>query len=61
MPNYQKRLPLRIGQDLREQFHFDPAVEVVVTERRRAQIEMIARMSEQLYMATPVDQPRTAG
>ncbi|MEV0947118.1 bacterioferritin [Rhodococcus sp. NPDC049939] len=40
LPNYQKLLPLRIGQDLREQFHSDLAIEVEVVERLRPGIQM---------------------
>ncbi|AWK70543.1 MULTISPECIES: bacterioferritin [Rhodococcus] len=40
LPNYQKLLPLRIGQDLREQFHSDLAVELEVVERLRPGIQM---------------------
>ncbi|WP_072691367.1 bacterioferritin [Rhodococcus marinonascens] len=40
LPNYQKLLPLRIGQDLREQFHSDLSIEVEVVERLRPGIQM---------------------
>ncbi|MFZ2173244.1 MAG: bacterioferritin [Rhodococcus sp. (in: high G+C Gram-positive bacteria)] len=40
LPNYQKLLPLRIGQDIREQFHSDLAVEREVVERLRPGIRM---------------------
>ncbi|GAC48645.1 bacterioferritin [Gordonia aichiensis] len=33
LPNYQKLLPLRIGQTLREQFESDLAIELEVVER----------------------------
>ena len=35
LPNYQKILPLRIGQTLREQFESDLAIEMEVVERLR--------------------------
>ncbi|SIR80172.1 bacterioferritin [Williamsia sterculiae] len=35
LPNYQKLLPLRIGQTLREQFESDLAIELEVVERLR--------------------------
>jgi bacterioferritin len=38
LPNYQKLLPLRIGQTIREQFESDMAVEVEVLERLREAI-----------------------
>lgn len=41
LPNYQRILPLRIGQDLREQFHSDLAVEVEVVERLRPGVQMV--------------------
>ncbi|MGC5254866.1 bacterioferritin [Gordonia sp. DT218] len=40
LPNYQKILPLRIGQTLREQFESDMAVEIEVVERLRPGISM---------------------
>lgn len=41
LPNFQRHLPLRIGQDVREQLGFDLAVELEVVERvRPAIIEM---------------------
>ncbi|AOW93802.1 bacterioferritin [Rhodococcus sp. WMMA185] len=40
LPNYQKLLPLRIGQDLREQFHSDLSIEIEVVERLRPGIQM---------------------
>ncbi|WAC54764.1 bacterioferritin [Gordonia sp. SL306] len=40
LPNYQKILPLRIGQTLREQFESDLAVEIEVVERLRPGISM---------------------
>lgn len=41
LPNYQRILPLRIGQDLREQFHSDLAIEVEVVERLRPGVQMV--------------------
>jgi bacterioferritin len=38
LPNYQKLLPLRIGQTVREQFESDMAVEVEVLARLREAI-----------------------
>lgn len=40
LPNYQKLLPLRIGQTLREQFEADLSIEVEVVERLRKGIPM---------------------
>jgi bacterioferritin len=40
LPNYQKLLPLRIGQTVREQFEADLAVEMEVVERLRPGITM---------------------
>ncbi|GAC69838.1 bacterioferritin [Gordonia soli] len=40
LPNYQKLLPLRIGQTLREQFESDLAIEVEVVERLRPGIAL---------------------
>lgn len=40
LPNYQKLLPLRIGQTLREQFEADMSIEVAVVERLRKGIPM---------------------
>ncbi len=40
LPNYQRLLPLRIGQSIREQFESDMAVEVEVVERLRPGIAM---------------------
>lgn len=40
LPNYQRLLPLRVGQDLREQFHSDLSIEVEVVERLRPGIQM---------------------
>lgn len=40
LPNYQKLLPLRIGQNLREQFHSDLAIELEVVERLRPGIKL---------------------
>ncbi|MGH3862138.1 bacterioferritin [Actinokineospora sp.] len=40
LPNYQKLLPLRIGQTLREQFTADLAIEVEVVERLRKGVPM---------------------
>lgn len=40
LPNYQKLLPLRIGQTLREQFEADMSIEVEVVERLRKGIPM---------------------
>ncbi|RPA12197.1 bacterioferritin [Gordonia sp. OPL2] len=40
LPNYQKILPLRIGQTIREQFESDMAIEVEVVERLRPGIAM---------------------
>jgi bacterioferritin len=39
LPNFQRLLPLRIGQTVKEQFEFDLAVEVEVVERLRPAIE----------------------
>ncbi|NLE79811.1 MAG: bacterioferritin [Rhodococcus sp.] len=41
LPNYQRLLPLRVGQDLREQFHSDLAIEVEVVERLRPGVQMV--------------------
>ena len=38
LPNYQKLLPLRIGQTVREQFESDMAIEVEVVDRLRPAI-----------------------
>src|ERR687883_1839731 len=38
LPNYQKLLPLRIGQTVREQFESDMAIEVEVLTRLREAI-----------------------
>lgn len=35
LPNYQRLLPLRIGQNLKEQFESDLAIEIEVVERLR--------------------------
>lgn len=40
LPNYQKILPLRIGQTLREQFQSDLAIEIEVVERLRPGVAM---------------------
>lgn len=40
LPNYQKLLPLRIGQTLREQFESDMAIEIEVIERLKPGIAM---------------------
>lgn len=40
LPNYQRLLPLRIGQTVREQFTCDLAIEVEVLERLRVGIPM---------------------
>jgi bacterioferritin len=40
LPNYQKLLPLRIGQTVREQFQADLAVEMEVVERLRPGITL---------------------
>ena len=40
LPNYQKLLPLRIGQTVKEQFQADLAVEMEVVERLRPGIAM---------------------
>ncbi|NMO01028.1 bacterioferritin [Gordonia sp. TBRC 11910] len=40
LPNYQKLLPLRIGQTLREQFESDLKIEVEVVERLRPGVKM---------------------
>ncbi|MFW0796086.1 bacterioferritin [Gordonia sp. CPCC 205515] len=40
LPNYQKILPLRIGQTLREQFESDLAIEVEVVDRLKPGIVM---------------------
>ncbi|WP_279107173.1 bacterioferritin, partial [Gordonia paraffinivorans] len=40
LPNYQRLLPLRIGQSIREQFESDMAIEVEVVERLRPGIAM---------------------
>lgn len=40
LPNYQKILPLRIGQTLREQFESDLSIEIEVVERLRPGITM---------------------
>ncbi|NLU84807.1 bacterioferritin [Rhodococcus sp. HNM0569] len=40
LPNYQRILPLRIGQDLPEQFRSDLAIELEVVDRLRPGIKM---------------------
>ncbi|MCH5642207.1 MULTISPECIES: bacterioferritin [unclassified Gordonia (in: high G+C Gram-positive bacteria)] len=40
LPNYQKLLPLRIGQTLKEQFESDLAIEIEVVERLKPGIKM---------------------
>ncbi|MFW0784349.1 bacterioferritin [Gordonia sp. CPCC 206044] len=40
LPNYQRILPLRIGQSLREQFESDLAIEIEVVERLRPGVAM---------------------
>lgn len=40
LPNYQKLLPLRIGQTLREQFESDLAIEVEVVDRLKPGIQL---------------------
>ena len=40
LPNYQRLLPLRIGQSIREQFESDMSIEVEVVERLRPGIAM---------------------
>lgn len=40
LPNYQKLLPLRIGQTLREQFESDLAIEIEVVDRLKPGITM---------------------
>jgi bacterioferritin len=40
LPNYQRLLPLRIGQTIREQFSADLAIELEVVERLRPGIAM---------------------
>ena len=40
LPNYQKLLPLRIGQTLKEQFESDLAIEVEVVNRLKPGIAM---------------------
>ncbi|MGV9824444.1 MULTISPECIES: bacterioferritin [unclassified Gordonia (in: high G+C Gram-positive bacteria)] len=40
LPNYQKLLPLRIGQTLREQFESDLAIEIEVVDRLKPGIAM---------------------
>jgi bacterioferritin len=40
LPNYQRLLPLRVGQSVREQFNADLAVEMEVLERLRPGIAM---------------------
>ncbi|GAB19759.1 bacterioferritin [Gordonia effusa NBRC 100432] len=40
LPNYQKLLPLRIGQTLREQFEADLKIEVEVVERLRPGVKL---------------------
>ncbi|MGW0038920.1 bacterioferritin [Gordonia sp. NPDC003376] len=40
LPNYQKILPLRIGQSLREQFESDLAIEIEVVDRLKPGIAM---------------------
>jgi bacterioferritin len=39
LPNFQRLLPLRIGQTVREQFESDKAIELEVVERLRPAIE----------------------
>ncbi|MDL9937174.1 bacterioferritin [Gordonia sp. ABSL1-1] len=40
LPNYQRLLPLRVGQTLKEQFESDLAIEVEVVERLRPGIKL---------------------
>ena len=40
LPNYQRLLPLRIGQTIREQFESDLAIEIEVVQRLRPGITM---------------------
>ncbi len=40
LPNYQKLLPLRIGQTLREQFESDLAIEIEVVDRLKPGIAL---------------------
>ncbi|MBJ8347160.1 bacterioferritin [Antrihabitans sp. YC2-6] len=40
LPNYQKLLPLRIGQNVKEQFQSDLSIELEVVERLRPGIQM---------------------
>lgn len=40
LPNYQRLLPLRVGQTLREQFEVDMLVEIEVVERLRPGIAL---------------------
>lgn len=40
LPNYQRLLPIRVGQSIREQFESDLAVEVEVVDRLRPGIAM---------------------
>jgi bacterioferritin len=46
LPNYQKLLPLRIGQTVREQFEADLAVELEVVERLRPGIRMCRKRGD---------------
>jgi bacterioferritin len=60
LPNYQKLLPLRIGQTVREQFESDMAIEVEVIERLREAIphcESVGdRVSKNLFEAILEDE-----
>jgi len=46
LPNYQKLLPLRIGQTVREQFEADLAVELEVVQRLRPGIRMCRKRGD---------------
>ena len=51
LPNYQRLLPLRIGQNLKEQFESDLAIEVEVVERLRPGITMCREKGDHISAA----------
>ena len=90
LPNYQKLLPLKIGQSVPEMFEADMSIEVAAVDRLRrgiefmrsvgdvtsanlfesiladeehhidyleTQLELIAKLGEQLYLAQLIEQP----
>lgn len=46
LPNYQRLFPLRIGQDIRQMFESDKAVEVDAVDRLRRGIEYMRSISD---------------